>query len=125
MSINIGDFLTKRAMLSPKKEALVCEDVRRTFSELNDRANKLAHAVRRLGVERGDRVGMLALKWVFALNAFYLLAVTVVGLLLLWGHSLARPNAPMAKRKAFFDASGLISMFYFVAVAGGAISSRW
>jgi len=69
-------------------------------------------------------VGMLALKWVFALNAFYLFGVIVVGLLLLWGHSLAGPNAPMATRKTFFDASGLVSMFYFVAIAGGATPSR-
>lgn len=61
MTINIGNFLTRRAMLSPNKEGLVCEGVRRTFSELNVRANKLAHAMKKLGVGHGDRVGVLAL----------------------------------------------------------------
>ena len=61
MSINIGSFLTKRAILSPNKEGLVYEGGRRTFSELNAHANKLAHAMRKLGVKHGDRVGMLAL----------------------------------------------------------------
>jgi len=61
MIINIGDFLTRRAKLSPDKEGLVCEGVRRTFSELNGRANRLAHAMKKLGVGRGDRVGVLAL----------------------------------------------------------------
>ncbi len=61
MSVNIGAFLTKRAMLTPDREGLVCEDVRLTFAQLNERANKLARAMRKLGVKRGDRVGMLAL----------------------------------------------------------------
>ncbi|MBW1641463.1 MAG: long-chain fatty acid--CoA ligase [Deltaproteobacteria bacterium] len=60
MNINLGEFLTKRALLTPDKEALVCEDVRRTFSDLNDRANRLAYAMKKLGVGHGDRVGILA-----------------------------------------------------------------
>ena len=61
MKINIGDFITRRATLSPDKEGLVCEDVRRTFGELNKRANRLANAMRTLGITHGERVGMLAL----------------------------------------------------------------
>jgi len=61
MKINIGSFLTKRALLSPDQEGLVCEQVRRTFKELNARANQLAHALSALGVGHGDRVGLLAL----------------------------------------------------------------
>ena len=48
MNINLGEFLTKRALLTPDREALVCEDVRRTFSDLNDRANRLAYAMKKL-----------------------------------------------------------------------------
>lgn len=61
MKINIGTFLTKRALITPNREGLVCESVRRTFSELNARANRLAHAMQALGIGHGDRVGMLAL----------------------------------------------------------------
>ena len=61
MNINMGEILTRRAHLTPEREALVCEDVRWTFSELNGRANRLANAMRKLGVEPGDRVAMLAL----------------------------------------------------------------
>jgi len=61
MQINIGNFLTKRAYLSPNQEGLVCEQVRRTFRQLNDQANRLARAMRALGVKRGDRVALLAL----------------------------------------------------------------
>jgi fatty-acyl-CoA synthase len=61
MPINIGDFLTKRAGLSPDREGLVCEKVRRTFRQLNARANRLANAMTALGVGHGDRVALLAL----------------------------------------------------------------
>ncbi len=61
MKINIGAFLAKRALISPDKEGLVFEDVRLTFSELNARANRLAHTMQALGVGHGDRVGILAL----------------------------------------------------------------
>ena len=61
MKINIGYVLYKRAQLNPDKEALVVEDVRRTWSELNKRSNRAASAVRKLGSQKGDRVAVLAL----------------------------------------------------------------
>ena len=61
MKINIGEFLTKRSFLTPDREGLVCEKVRRTYKELNERANRLANAMKALGVGHGDRVGLLAL----------------------------------------------------------------
>ncbi len=59
MKVNIGEFLTRRAMLSPDKEALVCQGRRYTFSQMNSRANRLAHSMEKLGVRPGDRVGLL------------------------------------------------------------------
>jgi amino acid adenylation domain-containing protein len=38
------------AALAPEAEAVVCEDLRWTYGELNARANRLAHRLRRLGV---------------------------------------------------------------------------
>ena len=64
-------------------------------------------------------LGMIALKWFFALNVFYVLGVSLVGVFLLWGHIMAQPKATTNPRTAFFEASGLISVFYFVSVAGG------
>jgi len=60
MKINLGEMLTRRALLTPDREALVCEDVRMTFSELNARANKLANAMKKMGIGLGDRVCILA-----------------------------------------------------------------
>jgi len=59
--INIGEFMTRRALLTPNREGLVCEEIRRTYGELNERANRFANAMLRLGVGRGDRVASLAL----------------------------------------------------------------
>jgi len=60
MKINIGEFLTRRSILTPTREGLFCEGVRRTYKDLNDRANRLANAMTALGVGQGDRIGILA-----------------------------------------------------------------
>lgn len=60
MRINIGDFLTRRSRITPDREGLVCEGVRRTYQDLNDRANRLANAMTTLGIGHGDRIGILA-----------------------------------------------------------------
>lgn len=43
---------------APDKEAIVCGDVRLTYRETWDQVKGLAAAFRRLGLERGDRVGI-------------------------------------------------------------------
>jgi len=60
MKVNIGELLTKRALITPDREGLVCEDIRVTFLEMNERANQLANALKNLGVGHGDRVSVLA-----------------------------------------------------------------
>ncbi len=74
MDINVGEFLNRRARISPDIEGLVCEDVRRTFSELNLRANRLSNAMRNLGVRHGDRVCVLALNEAEYYDLFFGLA---------------------------------------------------
>ncbi len=61
MRINIGGLLTKRAAMTPDREGLVCEGIRRTYRQLNDRANRLANVMKAMGVNHRDRVGILAL----------------------------------------------------------------
>ncbi|MGI9287772.1 MAG: long-chain-fatty-acid--CoA ligase [Pseudomonadales bacterium] len=60
-NINIGDFLTTRAHLNPKKDAVydVLADRRFSFSELNARANQVCAALRSMGLAKGDRVAVL------------------------------------------------------------------
>ena len=54
----IASWLAKRAFLDPRKEALVEGAKRLTYAELDARATRLAHVLRRLGVSRGDRVAI-------------------------------------------------------------------
>ncbi len=58
-----ADLLTKRANLTPNREALydVTSGVRYTFEELNQRANRAANFLcDKYGVQKGDRVSILA-----------------------------------------------------------------
>ena len=74
MRINVGGFLGRRALLSPGKVGLVCEGREFTFLELNQRANRLAHAMEKLGVRPGDRVGLLSVNGVADYDLFFGLA---------------------------------------------------
>ncbi|MBI2916459.1 MAG: long-chain-fatty-acid--CoA ligase [Chloroflexi bacterium] len=53
------EFLNIVNAICPDKEAVVFEGQRLTYAELNQRANKLAHALTRLGVGQGDRVAIM------------------------------------------------------------------
>ncbi|MEY2819825.1 MAG: hypothetical protein RL275_3288, partial [Chloroflexota bacterium] len=61
--MNSADILTKRALLTPNREALIelATGVHYTYAELNQRANRAANFLRETcGVEKGDRVSILA-----------------------------------------------------------------
>ncbi len=57
--MNIGDFLTRAAEHHPNQPALIWGDQVLTYSETNRRADSIARGLRRLGLERGARVGIL------------------------------------------------------------------
>ncbi|MBC8449492.1 MAG: long-chain fatty acid--CoA ligase [Chloroflexi bacterium] len=74
--MHAGDLLSKRAYLTPDREALVELPTGRryTYAELNSRANRLANWMRELGVQKGDRVSILAHNSVAYIDLFYGLA---------------------------------------------------
>jgi len=57
---NIADCVERVVDLAPDRTALVCRDVRRSYRELDLRANRLAHHLAEAGVGRGDHVGIYA-----------------------------------------------------------------
>ncbi len=56
----LGDILRLNALKFPHKLALVCNDARASFLDLNLRANRLANGLLSLRVRKGDRVAVLA-----------------------------------------------------------------
>ncbi len=76
METNIGLLLAKRAELNTHVEALVdhASGRRFTFSALDERANRIANALRALGVRKGDRVAILMMNGTEFVESFFGLA---------------------------------------------------
>ena len=55
-----ADIIYRNALLNPDREAFVCGSQRITFAQFNDRTNRLVHALRSLGVKKGDVIGILS-----------------------------------------------------------------
>ncbi|WP_280219622.1 AMP-binding protein [Nocardia neocaledoniensis] len=55
----LNGYLTRNALRFPDKIALAQQDRSVTFAQLEDRVNRLANAMRALGVQQGDPVSML------------------------------------------------------------------
>jgi fatty-acyl-CoA synthase len=56
----LGDILRRHAAVRGDKTAYVVGDERVTYAAFHERSNRLAHALARLGVRRGDRVAVLS-----------------------------------------------------------------
>lgn len=58
MSILVQDFLENSASRLPDKIALVCDNQRLTYAQIDQMANRLANALLAHGLKRGDRVAI-------------------------------------------------------------------
>jgi len=59
----IGTFayiIHRHSLLRPDKEAYVYEDQRLTYADFNARVNSLVHGLMKLGVKKGDPIGVLS-----------------------------------------------------------------
>lgn len=56
----LGDIPRKSALHFAKREATVFEGVRLTYTELNQRINRLSNALTTMGLKRGDRIAVLS-----------------------------------------------------------------
>ncbi|MHB1375659.1 MAG: AMP-binding protein, partial [Thauera sp.] len=57
----LTQLLHRNLQRRPGRDALVCGSTRRTYSQLHDRVARLAGHLKRLGVQRGDRIAVLSL----------------------------------------------------------------
>jgi O-succinylbenzoate-CoA ligase len=73
---NLGLFLSKRAFLTPEREAYVDSHsgLRLTYRELNERANRLANALLAAGIRKGERVGLLLMNSAEFMESYFALA---------------------------------------------------
>jgi acyl-CoA synthetase (AMP-forming)/AMP-acid ligase II len=74
MPYNLADMIEHTIDSVPDRLALVCGDSTRTFAELEDRTNRLAHHLLAEGLEPGDHVGVYAtnsIQWIEALVAIF------------------------------------------------------
>ena len=67
----VDDFLRRSVQLYPAKTAVVDNDLRLTYAELQARVNRLSHALLALGVEPDDRVCILSPNSHFFLESFF------------------------------------------------------
>ena len=76
MRNNLGLLLTKRAFLSPRREAYIDShsDLKLTFAELNERSNRIANAFREAGVGKEERVALLLMNSAEFMEAYFGLA---------------------------------------------------
>src|SRR5678809_731664 len=75
--MNIGSLLPRHAQYRPHHTALVLEDRRLTFLELNQRVNRLANALRSLGVGKNDKVATILPNGIELLESYW--AIVKIG----------------------------------------------
>lgn len=56
----LGDILRHNAQVFGKKAAVIQDDARLSYRQVNERANNLAHSIRALGVKKGQCAALLA-----------------------------------------------------------------
>ena len=57
-TLNLASLLDHHAKLSPDRQAVVWNDVRMTYGQLNAMANKVANALVKMGIGHGDKVAL-------------------------------------------------------------------
>ena len=74
-TFNLADLFEQSADAWPDRDYIVAGEARRTYGEMEARANQLAHHLAAQGVKPGDHVGIYALncvEWVETLWAVFL-----------------------------------------------------
>ena len=57
--MNTAEFLSISQAICPDKTAIIFEGKRFTYTQLNERCNRLANALSSMGVKKGDRVAIM------------------------------------------------------------------
>src|SRR5690349_6055980 len=57
-TLNLAWIIEHNAKLTPEREAIVWNDVRMTYGQLDALSNKVANALTEMGIGRGDKVAL-------------------------------------------------------------------
>ncbi len=71
LKLNIADWIRKWAMILPEKVAFVYNDAPVTYRALNNRINQLGNALLDLGIQKGERVGVLLTNCIEFFEVFF------------------------------------------------------
>jgi len=66
-----SEFLDISSSICPERTAIVFEEKRFTFADLNDRVNRLANALAQRGVKKGDRIAILQVNCNQSIESYY------------------------------------------------------
>ncbi|MBW1768344.1 MAG: long-chain fatty acid--CoA ligase [Deltaproteobacteria bacterium] len=69
--MNIGRLLTKSARTYPDNLAIAHGPKKRTYAQFNSRANRLANALHRLGIQQGDNIALLQYNYPETLESLF------------------------------------------------------
>jgi acyl-CoA synthetase (AMP-forming)/AMP-acid ligase II len=69
--MNTTDFLSIANAICPERDCIVFEGKRWTYAQTWGRVNKLANALRKIGAEKGDRIGVLQVNCNQYVEAYY------------------------------------------------------
>jgi acyl-CoA synthetase (AMP-forming)/AMP-acid ligase II len=69
--MNTTDFLSIASAICPERDCIVFEGKRWTYAQTLERVNKLANVLAKIGVEKGDRIGMLQVNCNQYVEAYY------------------------------------------------------
>jgi acyl-CoA synthetase (AMP-forming)/AMP-acid ligase II len=72
--LNTTEFLTITNAIVPDRTAIVFEGKRFSFSDLNERSNRLANALAGMGIGKGDRIAILQVNCNEYVEAYYAVA---------------------------------------------------
>jgi acyl-CoA synthetase (AMP-forming)/AMP-acid ligase II len=82
---NLVELLENSVKRVPDREAVVDDNARLTFAEYDRLCNCLAHSLRELGVQKGDRVAILMPNsWEYAVAYYGIVRIGAIAVLLNW-----------------------------------------
>lgn len=72
--LTLGEVLARWSRRTPDREALVFKDKRYTYSQFNERVNRLANSLMGLGIGKGDKVAVLFMNCMEIMECYFALA---------------------------------------------------